>query len=264
MRSMTWSGRGGDSSLAPSGERRSAGTVTGRVRRSRRHSQLAFGLSDKRSVHVIVDHRERASEVHRRLLEDLDAEVRVGRLDVGDYVVDGTVRVERKTFDDFQVSIVDGRLFHQANRLCRGPGQGAFILEGSRSHRRVGLGREQLQGALLVLGLVFGLPVFRSRGPGETVWLLKAISRQSRRRLAKGLASRQCNPRDPDARRIHMLASCPGVGPDRAHRLLTHFGSLARVFAASESELLMVPGLGVKTARRLRAFIAQEPRRGTR
>jgi len=53
-----------------------------------------------------------------------------------------------------------------------------------------------------------------------------------------------------------MLASCPGVGPERAHRLLTHFGSLACVFAASESELLMVPGVGAKTARTLREFVA--------
>ena len=226
--------------------------------RTRRHSQLAFELFDDRAMHVVVDHRERASEVHRRLLQDPEVEVRVGRLYVGDYVVDGAVKVERKTFDDFQVSIVDGRLFHQANRLCRGPGQGTFILEGSRSHRRVGLGREQLQGALLVLCLVFGVPVLRSRGPDETVWLLKAISRQSRRRLAKGLASRQSNPRDANARRIHMLASCPGVGPDRAHRLLAHFGSLARVFAASRSELLMVPGVGDKTARALREFLAHE------
>jgi ERCC4-type nuclease len=131
-------------------------------------------------VHVVVDHRETASEVHRRLLQDPEVEVRVGRLHVGDYLVDGTVKVERKTFDDFQVSIVDGRLFGQANRLSRAAGPGAFILEGSRSHRRVGLGRHQLQGALVVLSLVFGVPVLRSSGPEETVWLLKAISRQAR------------------------------------------------------------------------------------
>jgi ERCC4-type nuclease len=207
-------------------------------------------------VHVVIDHRETASEVSHRLRQDPEVEVRVARLNVGDYLVDGTVMVERKTFDDFQVSIVDGRLFSQANRLSHAAGAVAFILEGSRSHRRVGLGRRQLQGALLVLSLVFGLPVLRSRGPDETVWLLKAIARQSRRRLAKGLVSRHFNPRDTDARRIHMLASCPGVGPERAHRLLAHFASLARVFAASEDELLMVPGVGPKTARTLREFVA--------
>lgn len=46
-------------------------------------------------MHVIIDHRETASEVSHRLRQDPEVEVRIGRLHVGDYVVDGTVKVER-------------------------------------------------------------------------------------------------------------------------------------------------------------------------
>ena len=179
---------------------------------------------------------------------------------MGDYIVDGALRVERKTFDDFQVSLIDGRLFGQANRLCRTVEPAAIVLEGYRSRRRTGVGRRQLQGALLVLSLVFDLPVFRARDAEETVWLLKAISRQARRRVAHGLASRHGNPRDLQARRLHLFASCPGIGPGRAERLLEHFGSLTRVFAASEADLLEVRGVGAKTARILAAFATHDVR----
>lgn len=230
-------------------------------RACRVRTQPTAGLADGRVVRVVVDHRERSSEVYARLAVEPEVVVEVARLQVGDYIVDGALRVERKTFDDFQVSLVDGRLFGQANRLCRAVEPAAIILEGCRSRRRTGVGRRQLQGALLVLSLVFDLPVFRARDAEETVWLLKAISRQARRRVAHRLASRHGNPRDVQARRLHVLASCPGIGPGRAERLLEHFGSLARVFAASEADLLEVRGVGAKTARILGAFAAHDVRR---
>ena len=209
-------------------------------------------------MRIVADYRERASEVYGRLEADGTMILELALLRVGDYVVDDAVRVERKTLDDFQVSLIDGRLFRQANRLCRAAEPAVFIVEGVRSRRRVGVGRRQLQGALLVLRLVFGLQVIRARDADETVWLLKAISRQVHRRMAHGLAARRSNPRDGHARRIHVLASCPGIGPGRAELLLEHFGSLARVFSATPAELQRVRGIGEKTARGLSAFVAHE------
>jgi len=44
------------------------------------------------------------------------------------------------------------------------------------------------------------------------------------------------------------LQSLPGVGPDRAKRLLERFGTVRACFGASTEELMDVEGIGSKTA----------------
>jgi len=87
---------------------------------------------------VVCDDREQASGVIAHLLVRPDVDVAVRRLEVGDYLIDGRVWVERKTLADFAVSVVDGRLFGQATRLLRAaPGRALLILEATapRCHR---------------------------------------------------------------------------------------------------------------------------------
>jgi excinuclease ABC subunit C len=51
------------------------------------------------------------------------------------------------------------------------------------------------------------------------------------------------------------LEAIPGVGRQRAGKLLRHFGSLRRLQAASLEELRSVPGLGEELARRVRLHL---------
>ena len=76
----------------------------------------------KSAPHVLrVDFSER----HSALLDLAQAsgafDVRLERLAVGDYLVGAGVLVERKTYGDFAMSLVDGRLFPQAAALARSP-----------------------------------------------------------------------------------------------------------------------------------------------
>jgi|SRR6185503_893671 hypothetical protein len=64
---------------------------------------------------------------------------------------------------DFAESLKDGRLFTQAHRLVNSGGLVALILEGRGSDLTGSqMRREALQGAIVLLTLVFGLPVLRS------------------------------------------------------------------------------------------------------
>ncbi len=51
-----------------------------------------------------------------------------------------------------------------------------------------------------------------------------------------------------------LLDSIPAIGQFRRKALLTHFNSYEEIAAASPEELLRVPGLGVRTARKIRAY----------
>lgn len=55
-----------------------------------------------------------------------------------------------------------------------------------------------------------------------------------------------------------MIDEIPGIGPIKRKRLLAHFGSLQRVFEASEPALLSVKGITRKDVEAIHAFISQK------
>lgn len=215
---------------------------------------------DVRPLTVVADDRENRSAVVGVLRTLPGVEVRVERLGTGDYLADGRVLFERKTLRDFAVSLIDGRLFRQAVRLARfGAGRAVVIVEGGGAELAgVGIRREALQGALIALSVVLGLPVLRSLDAGETARLIVYTASQVRRSAAGALPRAGWRPKGKRARQLYVLQGLPRVGPGRAARLLDAFGSVGAVFAADEPSLAALPGIGPVTARAIR-WIAREP-----
>lgn len=204
----------------------------------------------RRRMKIVCDDRERASDVIAELRALPDTDVAVRRLIAGDYLIDGRVLVERKTTRDFAVSIIDGRLFQQATRLLRAtPGRALVLIEGEKSVlAETGVRREALQGALVTLSVLLGLPVLRARDAAETARILRYTAEQVRRVEANALRRSGYRPKRLRARQSFVLQGLPGVGPERARQLLAACGSVAGVFAADEETLRQVPGIGAHTA----------------
>jgi DNA excision repair protein ERCC-4 len=55
-----------------------------------------------------------------------------------------------------------------------------------------------------------------------------------------------------------VLQGLPGVGPERAKRLIDHFGSVEGVIGASADDLAAVPGIGKGVAGGIR-WAVEEP-----
>ncbi len=55
---------------------------------------------------------------------------------------------------------------------------------------------------------------------------------------------------------------CPGLGEVRRKSLITHFGSLRKLRAATAEELALVPGVGPSTASAIKAALAAHDDRG--
>jgi ERCC4-type nuclease len=211
-------------------------------------------------LHVLVDDRERADGgVVAALSAREGVTVEVARLEVGDYRVERRVVVERKTAADFAASLIDGRLFQQAAALALGPERGVLVLEGrDQEWRDTGVRREALQGALITIGVFFGVAVLHSEAPEETARLLVYLGRQAQRAAQGGLPRPGYRPKGKRARQLFFLQGLPGVGPARAARLLERFGSVQAVVTASADELATVDGIGEKTAAKMRSAV-QEP-----
>ena len=212
----------------------------------------------RKRLSIVADDRERASGIPDLLCSYDELDLIVARLRSGDYLVDGSVLIERKTVSDLALSIIDTRLFKQAARLNKSSYRSAFIIEGSPSQlASSGLTRESLQGALISLTLIFNIPVFRSLDKEETARILVYIARQLRHR-GKGLYNRvKRKPKTQKARQLRILQTFPGIGKDRAQSLLRQFGSLEKCVTASRDELMKVDGIGRKTAEAIRGVVSE-------
>jgi len=211
-------------------------------------------MEDLQPVPVCADHREQKTPLMSRLATDHRFDLRTTVLTPGDYLLDETILIERKTLPDLAASIRDGRLFSQASRLASVDyPQVAMLVEGvGRDLDGSSMRREAIQGAIINLSMFFGFPVLRSRSVDETLWILQCLYRQHRRFLSQALPRKGRRPRAKRAMQYRVLQGLPGVGPQRARSLLAHFGSVEAVFLADEAELLRVDGIGRDTARTIR------------
>ena len=209
---------------------------------------------------IVVDDREQAGGVIAALQAFPEVSVRIERLPIGDYRVDDRALLERKTVADFARSLLDGRLFHQAGRLMNQPLPAVFILEGRASDlKETGVRRVALQGAMVTLTLRFRLPILRSTDASETASLIRYAGQQLDQE-AQGLPySKGHRPKGRRRQQLRLLQSLPGIGPDRAVRLLDHFASVEKVVGATTEELECVEGIGPKTAQAIRQLLSEKP-----
>lgn len=209
------------------------------------------------STSVIVDDREPQSVI-TALAAHPDCHVSIQRLSLGDYLVDDRLLFERKTLPDFVSSVMDGRLFRQAARLAVSKQRGIIVLEGTiKDIAGHGISREALQGALISVSVIFGIPLLRSFDVTETARLMLHTARQVRTVRSGGIANKGRRPKAKQRVQLQLLQGLPGIGPGRAQSLLEKFGSVQSVMQAGYEDLLDTPNIGEETAKRIRWAVSE-------
>jgi DNA excision repair protein ERCC-4 len=207
---------------------------------------------------VVADDREPANGVVEALSLYPECRVDVRRLRLGDYQLNGRLLVERKTFRDLVVSIIDGRFLSQARRLASGPLRPVILLEGTaRDLVDSGMTREAIQGALITASVLLGIPLLRSRDAAESAQLMIFAARQSARFVAGALPRFGSRPKSKRALQLHILQGLPSIGPVRARRLLERFGTVEAAIAATPDSLAQVEGLGPTLALKIRWSVGE-------
>jgi ERCC4-type nuclease len=216
-------------------------------------------LKNNVTINIIADDREHRSEVIESLMGNENVEVCIRRLSMGDYQIDNRLVVERKTLKDFAVSIIDGRLFKQMLCLANSNSKAVLILEGTVSDTvEIGMTREAMQGALITVSLILGIPVLRSKDPSETAKLIVFIARQIDSMAGGGMQRHGYRPKTKRKRQLFILQGLPGVGSEKAERLLARFGSVEAVISASSSELQTVDGIGKSIADKIKWAVSEQ------
>jgi len=204
-------------------------------------------------IQVIADDRERHSPTLAALQAMEEVDVHVMRLRVGDYRIDGRIVVERKGLTDLIASIEDGRLFRQTSALASSGDRCMLLLEGRAEEIQTrAMRREAIQGALLHVSLVLGIPILRSLDGEESAHLMLYAARQLRKAQGPTAFRPGASPTARRRAQTYILQGLPGVGRELALRLLAYFGSVEAVMTAPVEAFLQVPGIGPTKAARIR------------
>lgn len=202
-------------------------------------------------MRIIVDDREWRTGI-AELLQNSRIDVTVKRLLYGDYLVDGKLVVERKTANDFVVSILDGRLFNQIRELKKIRWRVVFMIEGDPYRTGHGINPTAVRGALTSVSAVWQVPVIYSSSTQDTASLLQILADQLKFQQDVLPLRGGYRPKRLRNRQLFILQGLPGVGARVALKLLLHFKSVAGVFSAGMEELTNVDGVGVGRARQIR------------
>lgn len=208
---------------------------------------------------LILDNREH--ELHLKVTVPHDfVPLHVGDIHICARV-DGSVKpvlvLERKSFADFQSSVMDGRYREQRGRLLAfGAEVGAkvgYILEGSAASLRPPMTASSIDKLVARLMYVHGIPVFRTTSVVDTARLVETLLGQvmedgaaafngaAAQRATEGIhVVKRGNTEDPRHFAISMLCLAHGVSTRTAEAWLDAFGSVAAVIAAPQDQLAAV------------------------
>jgi Fanconi anemia group M protein len=207
---------------------------------------------------ILVDHREVDSGIPQALQAMDGVSVQVGQLVVADYVLGPQVAVERKSAADFAASILDRRLFAQAEALREAYGVAAYLVTGTDLYNASNVHPNAIRGALSYLIVLGGVSVLHCKDTDEAALLLATMARHAQQGLGYELSLHvRRKAASPDLQMRYLVEDLPGIGPRTAHALLTEFGSLRALFGASEDELRRVPGIGAKRAHDIYALLSE-------
>jgi ERCC4-type nuclease len=207
-------------------------------------------LKKKGQVVIFADDREKKSLVVERLKET-DAKINVRRLEVGDYILSDKSCVERKTSDDFVNSIIDGRLFKQAEELIDNFSSPVLIIEGN--YFRESMNGNAIRAAISSLIVSYKIPVLMTEDEEETAKMIYWLARKDQIGNGRKTGIRgKKKPKTNNELIESVVCSFPGISVVLCERVLKHFGSVKDFINATEEELIKVDGIGKVLAKRIR------------
>lgn len=209
-------------------------------------------------IEIFADMRESRSGVIKVLSEMENISIKVGSLPCGDYIIGPQVAVERKAATDFVISIMEGRIFQQVAKMKLDYERPIVLIEGDVFKTRSKIDNKAIAGAISWINAIEHVSVLMVSDPSETPLMLATMARH----LQEGLGYEiNLHPKKPKLTRDaaeYLIGSLPGIGPGNAKKLYEHFGSAAKVIAATPLMISEVKGIGPKTAERIHEIIHYE------
>jgi ERCC4-related helicase len=223
------------------------------------NARLSEFNPEGQAIKMIVDCREKGSLLLREL-SNQGVYIVLENLDTADYVLSSRVAAEIKRVPDFVDSIIDGRLLSQLKSLKESYERPIIIIEGEEdiySARKIH--PNAIRGMLATIAVSYGIPILPAKTFRESAALLSVIARREQINEGRDFQMHSEKHRETeDGQQEYVVSSLPGIGADLARELLCEFGTVGKVFSATEEELKKVNLIGDKKARAVRKIIEEE------
>jgi len=207
------------------------------------------------NLSMIVSNRQKGRPVVNEL-EKMGIILRFANLKAGDFLISGKMAVVIETAEEFMESISSKILFRRLVDFRRDFPEAVFIIEGFDCLDGK-INAPKVRSAISYITILNRMPIIVSRDPKDTAEYLNLLARQAQHGLTFDPETEKQREKYASLReaQIAIVSTLPDVGPATAENLLSYFGSLAKIFTASVSDLVEVGGIGTKKAEKIRSFI---------
>ena len=211
--------------------------------------QLESILSDE-TFFIICDNRETSSSVVRNL-SLMGVKLKLEQLKVADYVISDRVGIERKSSQDFNDSLKDGRLFNELFDLKNNFEKPILILEGDPFGDSA-INENALYGAITSIILNLGVLIYKTKDASETAKFLFQLAKKEFSE-SKGEPKLRFEKKPIEINHLleYIVAWIPGINSLRAKNLLKDLKSLQNIFNADYGDLMRVESIGKKIAQEI-------------
>ncbi len=212
--------------------------------------------SGKDPVVVYTDTRERKLLRELKEFEGDGLELRTIQLEVGDFLLSDRLCVERKTFEDFLQSIIDGRLFSQMKGLAGNFERPILLLEGEHLYGQRNIHPNAVKGAINSISIDYRIPILWSKTHRETAEIIVSLAKreqEEKKRIVQVKGERKAQTVSEIQEGV--VGMLPGVNALLAKRLLSEIGSVRDVVCADVDALKGVEGIGAEKAKRIKKVV---------
>lgn len=194
---------------------------------------------EKIKTPIILDSREKQSFIAANLVEQ-GATIKFQTLEIADYLIN-EIAIERKTFKDFQSSIIDKRLTSQLENLKKYEKK-LLILEGfCYNYSDSKINENALRGMMLTVSLSFQVPIIFTEDEGDTAKFLILIAKKQDKILQGKSQDFSLRPSKTaetlEEQKQFILEGFPGIGPTSAKKLIASYKNLISIFKAKKKNL---------------------------
>ncbi len=207
-------------------------------------------------IKIFADYREKGSGVIKELIDN-DVNIRLDKLNTGDFILSSRVGVEYKTTEDFVNSIIDGRLLQQLKELKRNFELPIIIIEGDQDIYSVrNINPNAIRGMLATISISYGIPILYTKNYKDTAELMKLIAKREQDKTTKEFSLHgDKKPLTLKEQQEYLISALPGIGATLSKPLLKHFKSVKSIINADENELKQVELIGEKKAKKIKDVV---------
>jgi Fanconi anemia group M protein len=209
-------------------------------------------------VTIYVDTREKGTDVVYIL--ERKATLVFRTMEIGDYLVSHRVCIERKTTADFVKAIKSKRLFRQIIQLRDAFERPLLIIEGYNLYQEKGVHVAGIRGALSLIAVTHDIPILFTQDSTDTASFILTIAKQEQLQVEYPSLYPKTKAELPSQEIKRIVEAFPGVGSKLAELLLKRYKSIMRIMNAPIDELMDIPLIGEKRAKKIREILTREYR----